>query len=282
MGITALGTERGLETKLVPQRGYELALIPAVPLPRKPTPELITRSGPGCAARSRRPSRSSSAPRRTPCRLRRYVALPGYLAAKRLGVPIVIHEANARPGLANKIGPRYAAQVAVATPDSKLRNSRYIGIPLRHTIATLDRAAAPARGSAHVRPRPQPAHPAGLRRLAGRPPPQRGRPAGRAVAAAGRHPDPARGRPEERTAAGAADARDAPLHPGKLPGPDGPRVRRCRHDALPRGRDDRRRTLRRRAPGPPTSRCPSAKRRTAAERPAGGSGHAPCPSLMRS
>ncbi len=70
-----------------------------------------------------------------------YVALPGYLAAKRLGVPIVIHEANARPGLANKIGSRYAAQVAVATPDSKLRNARYIGIPLRHTIATLDRAA---------------------------------------------------------------------------------------------------------------------------------------------
>lgn len=71
-----------------------------------------------------------------------YVALPAYLAAKRLGVPIVVHEANARPGLANKIGSRYAAQVAVSTPDSKLRNSRYIGIPLRRSIATLDRAAA--------------------------------------------------------------------------------------------------------------------------------------------
>lgn len=69
------------------------------------------------------------------------MALPGYLAAKRLGVPIVIHEANARPGLANKIGSRYAAQVAVSTPDSKLRGARYIGIPLRRTIATLDRAA---------------------------------------------------------------------------------------------------------------------------------------------
>lgn len=70
-----------------------------------------------------------------------YVALPGYLAAKRLGVPIIIHEANARPGLANKIGSRYAAQVAVSTPDSKLRGARYIGIPLRRSIATLDRAA---------------------------------------------------------------------------------------------------------------------------------------------
>lgn len=69
------------------------------------------------------------------------MALPGYLAAKRLGVPIVVHEANARPGLANKIGSRYAAQVAVSTPDSKLRDARYIGIPLRRSIATLDRAA---------------------------------------------------------------------------------------------------------------------------------------------
>ncbi|WP_256250917.1 UDP-N-acetylglucosamine--N-acetylmuramyl-(pentapeptide) pyrophosphoryl-undecaprenol N-acetylglucosamine transferase, partial [Streptomyces sampsonii] len=69
-----------------------------------------------------------------------YVALPGYLAAKRLGVPIVVHEANARPGLANKIGSRYAHGVAVSTPDSKLRDARYIGIPLRRAIATLDRA----------------------------------------------------------------------------------------------------------------------------------------------
>ena len=38
--ITALGTSRGLETTLVPERGYDLALIPPVPLPRKPGIEL--------------------------------------------------------------------------------------------------------------------------------------------------------------------------------------------------------------------------------------------------
>lgn len=81
------------------------------------------------------------------------MALPAYLAAKRLGVPIVIHEANARPGLANKIGSRYAAQVAVSTPDNKLRGARYIGIPLRRSIATLDRAAVRP-GARRVRSRP--------------------------------------------------------------------------------------------------------------------------------
>jgi UDP-N-acetylglucosamine--N-acetylmuramyl-(pentapeptide) pyrophosphoryl-undecaprenol N-acetylglucosamine transferase len=142
VGITALGTERGLETRLVPERGYELALIPAVPLPRKPTPELITVPGRlrGTIKAAEQILERTKAD--VVVGFGGYVALPGYLAAKRLGVPIVIHEANARPGLANKIGSRYAARVAVSTPDSKLRNARYIGIPLRRSIATLDRVAA--------------------------------------------------------------------------------------------------------------------------------------------
>src|SRR5262249_56252941 len=40
--LTCLGTERGLETRLVPLRGYDLALIPPVPLPRKPSPHLLS------------------------------------------------------------------------------------------------------------------------------------------------------------------------------------------------------------------------------------------------
>ena len=41
IGITALGTARGLETRLVPARGYDLRLIPPVPLPRRPTVDLL-------------------------------------------------------------------------------------------------------------------------------------------------------------------------------------------------------------------------------------------------
>jgi UDP-N-acetylglucosamine--N-acetylmuramyl-(pentapeptide) pyrophosphoryl-undecaprenol N-acetylglucosamine transferase len=141
VGITALGTERGLETRLVPERGYELALIPAVPLPRKPTPELIT--VPGRLRGTIRAAEEVLERTKADCVVGfgGYVALPGYLAAKRRGVPIVVHEANARPGLANKIGSRYTKFVAVSTPDSKLRHANYIGIPLRRTIATLDRGA---------------------------------------------------------------------------------------------------------------------------------------------
>ena len=43
-----------------------------------------------------------------------YVAAPAYLAARRrLGVPIVVHEANARPGLANRLGARMSRHVGV-------------------------------------------------------------------------------------------------------------------------------------------------------------------------
>jgi UDP-N-acetylglucosamine--N-acetylmuramyl-(pentapeptide) pyrophosphoryl-undecaprenol N-acetylglucosamine transferase len=142
VGITALGTERGLETRLVPERGYELGLIPAVPLPRKPTPELIT--VPGRLRGTIKAAEQILERTKADCVVGfgGYVALPAYLAAKRLGVPIVVHEANARPGLANKIGSRYTKFVAVSTPDSKLRHARYIGIPLRRSIATLNRAAA--------------------------------------------------------------------------------------------------------------------------------------------
>ena len=142
IGITALGTASGLETRLVPERGYELALIPKVALPRKATPELITLPG--------RLRGTVKAVQDVLDRTKAdavvgfggYVAMSAYLAAKRSGVPIVVHEANARPGVANKIGARYSDFVAVSTPDSKLRDARYVGIPLRRTIATLDRQAA--------------------------------------------------------------------------------------------------------------------------------------------
>ncbi|MGI8814061.1 MAG: undecaprenyldiphospho-muramoylpentapeptide beta-N-acetylglucosaminyltransferase [Pseudonocardia sp.] len=146
--ITALGTERGLDHTLIPARGYSLELIPPVPLPRKPTPELL-----------RLPLKVRAAVRRTREILADveadvvvgfggYVALPAYLAA-RGRVPIVVHEANARAGLANRVGARFAAKVAAAVPGSGLPNAVLIGIPLRRQISTLDRAARRAEAREH-------------------------------------------------------------------------------------------------------------------------------------
>ncbi len=148
IGVTALGTAKGLENRLVPARGYDLRLIPAVPLPRKPTPALI--SVPGRLAGTVRKAAEVLAEVKADvvAGFGGYVALPGYLAARRLGVPMVVHEANARPGLANRIGARLTPYVGVASPTSKLPHARHVGIPLRHAIATLDRAAARAEARA--------------------------------------------------------------------------------------------------------------------------------------
>lgn len=144
--ITALGTARGLETRLVPERGYDLELIPAVPLPRRLSKDLLT-----LPARMRsavRAARKITTAREVDVVVGfgGYVALPAYLAARRAGVPIVIHEANARAGLANKIGARFATAVAAAVEGSGLPNATVIGIPVRQSLATLDREALRTQG----------------------------------------------------------------------------------------------------------------------------------------
>jgi UDP-N-acetylglucosamine--N-acetylmuramyl-(pentapeptide) pyrophosphoryl-undecaprenol N-acetylglucosamine transferase len=70
-----------------------------------------------------------------------YVSAPAYLAARRRRVPVVVHEANARPGLANRLGVRVAAAVVTANPMVPLRRGQPLGIPLRREISRLDRAS---------------------------------------------------------------------------------------------------------------------------------------------
>ncbi len=137
--VVALGTTRGLEQTLVPARGYRLREIPPIPMPRKLSLDLITL-----------PFRLVAAIRECSAVLVQegvdvvvgfggYVSLPAYLGARRLGVPVVVHEANARPGLANRIGAIFAALVFDTVPGS-LRNAQTVGIPVRDAIRQLNRA----------------------------------------------------------------------------------------------------------------------------------------------
>ena len=141
--VIALGTESGLETRLVPERGYELRLIPKVTMPRgEPEKWLSVPSGVWSAVRTTSKVIAEERPD-VVVGFGGYVALPAYLAARKAGVPFVVHEANARPGVANRIGARFTAHVAVSVPStvSMLPHASLVGIPLRRTIATVDRAA---------------------------------------------------------------------------------------------------------------------------------------------
>jgi UDP-N-acetylglucosamine--N-acetylmuramyl-(pentapeptide) pyrophosphoryl-undecaprenol N-acetylglucosamine transferase len=138
--ITALGTERGLDTTLIPARGYPLELIPPVPLPRRPSADLLRLPGRVRAAVARVRAVLGATSADVVVGFGGYVALPAYLGA-RGRVPIVVHEANARAGLANKVGARFAERVVAAVPGSGLRTAEVLGIPLRRAVTQLDRAA---------------------------------------------------------------------------------------------------------------------------------------------
>ena len=78
-----------------------------------------------------------------------YVSVPAYLVARRRGIPLVVHEGNAVPGIANKLGARFTELVATSFPDTDLPHAHYIGLPIRREISRLDRAALRAEGRAH-------------------------------------------------------------------------------------------------------------------------------------
>lgn len=136
-----IGTTSGLETRLVPEAGYELDYIDKVPLPRRPTRDIF-----------RFPARFKQATADAETILKNrgadvvvgvggYVCPPVYRAAKKLGIPVVIHEANARPGIANRLGARSAAFIGTAFENTPLKKSQWVGMPMSRQISQLDRDA---------------------------------------------------------------------------------------------------------------------------------------------
>ena len=152
--VACLGTERGLETRLIPLRGYPLELIPAVPMPRSVTPKLLTVPGRLAGAVNAAAAAMDRIRAEALVGFGGYVATPAYLAARRRKVPIVVHEANPKPGLANRLGARFTTHVFTGHPDTQLRNGKYIGIPLRREIANLDRLGLGDKARAHFGLRP--------------------------------------------------------------------------------------------------------------------------------
>src|ERR1700742_1024036 len=152
--IICLGTERGLETRLVPMRGYELAMIPAVPLPRSVTPRLLAVPGKLAGAVSAAAGGLDRMKADVVVGFGGYVSTPGYLAARRRHVPIVVHEANPRPGLANKLGARLTENVFTGHPATQLAHATHLGIPIRREIAELDRLGLGDKARAHFGLRP--------------------------------------------------------------------------------------------------------------------------------
>ena len=152
--ITCLGTPRGMEVDIIPKHGYDLRLVPAFQLPRAINMNLVRT--PDRMWRSTRATRAvlDDVKAEVVVGFGGYVSVPAYLAAWRRKTPILIHEVNVPPGVANKMGMRFTKNIAVGFPYQveqveSLRDARVTGVPLRSSISTLHRQARQQEARAH-------------------------------------------------------------------------------------------------------------------------------------
>lgn len=157
--ITCLGTPKGLENELIPPAGYDLRQIPAYQLPRSVNLDLVKTPGRMWTAARAAGRVIDEVEADVVVGFGGYVSVPAYLAAWRRELPIVIHEVNVPPGVANRLGMKFTKHVAVGFPHQpvqaeSLRAARVVGVPLRRGIAGLDRAAMRDAARAHFGLRP--------------------------------------------------------------------------------------------------------------------------------
>jgi UDP-N-acetylglucosamine--N-acetylmuramyl-(pentapeptide) pyrophosphoryl-undecaprenol N-acetylglucosamine transferase len=150
--VSFAGTSRGIETRVVPEAGFRLHLLPILPLSRRLAVETVLApgaaiAGTGAALRLLRRERIDVV-----AGMGGYVTLPVAAAARLAGVPVVLHESNAVPGVANRLAARFARRVGVgvaaavdAFPPGK---ALLVGNPVRPELARLDRAALRAEATA--------------------------------------------------------------------------------------------------------------------------------------
>ena len=130
--LVFIGSKGGADEKLIPVENYQIKYLPKADFPRKINLSALAFI-----------PRFSTALIKSLLLLRGaniaigfggYVATPMYVAARILNIPIAIHEANAVPGLANRVGRRWAKVIAVFNPVSSWKNQHVIGFPMRKSI----------------------------------------------------------------------------------------------------------------------------------------------------
>jgi UDP-N-acetylglucosamine--N-acetylmuramyl-(pentapeptide) pyrophosphoryl-undecaprenol N-acetylglucosamine transferase len=148
------GTARGIETRAVPEAGFPLDLLPILPLFRRAAVASV--AAPFAAVRGA--LAAGRLVRRhgfdVVCGMGAYVTLPVAVGAWRAGVPVVLHEQNAVPGIANRLAARVARTVALGVREAAdafpvpRERTVVVGNPVRPELSHLDRAALRDRGVA--------------------------------------------------------------------------------------------------------------------------------------
>ncbi|HEY7399108.1 MAG TPA: UDP-N-acetylglucosamine--N-acetylmuramyl-(pentapeptide) pyrophosphoryl-undecaprenol N-acetylglucosamine transferase [Gaiellaceae bacterium] len=142
--VTFAGSPERVEARLVPDAGYELDTFPISGFPRTPSPALLHAL-----------VQAGAAPHACRAILRRrrpdvvlggggYVAGPMVVAARSLGIPAALSEADAHLGLANRLAAPFARRVFLAYPLDGRDGGKYevTGRPIPARSRAVDRESA--------------------------------------------------------------------------------------------------------------------------------------------
>lgn len=137
LNILMIGTTEGMEATLIPDAGYEFTTVAKVPMPRRISGELF--SVPFRLRKAVKQARQLLREHETQVvvGVGGYASTPVYLAARAEKIPVIVHEGNVRPGLANKLAARFASVVACAFEGTVLQGAIHVGMPMRTDITDL-------------------------------------------------------------------------------------------------------------------------------------------------
>ncbi len=139
--VHLVGTAEGLEVDLVPSSGFDLTTIERVPFPRRPGKALMTFPSRYAKAVTQAGRLLDESGADVALGFGGFASTPVYTSAHKRGLPVVIHEQNAKPGLANKYGARFAQAVGLTFASTPLRakvgRTEHVGLPLRAPIYNL-------------------------------------------------------------------------------------------------------------------------------------------------
>lgn len=132
--ILFLGTKEGLETTLIPAAGFDITYIPKVVIPRHISVTIL--SAPFQLFKAIRETKRALQGVDVAIGFGGYVSAPLYCAAFLAKIPFVIHEQNAKPGWANRVGGYLTSYKAISYPVAKgsLASATLTGLPLRQDV----------------------------------------------------------------------------------------------------------------------------------------------------
>lgn len=142
--ILYVGTEQGMEAKLVPDAGFRFAGVPGQGLPRKLSVETLRVGAKSFKALWETKQILKSFKPDLVVGTGGYVSGPVVLTAALFGIPTLLHEQNALPGVTNKILARFVRKVMVTFPESIAhfgvqKKLVLTGLPVRPEIGKVTR-----------------------------------------------------------------------------------------------------------------------------------------------